>query len=165
MQATDASGTCPDLVCCPGGVLPCIRSSEIVDFWSGTPPVETTTSQNKNARKISQNFRGNPQKLRRILQMTTKYSANFERLLRKFVEICSRVLRNLWGFPGKFGEIVRAFLFRLVVVSTGGVLLGSYVARPVLTGPVLTRNCAGFANFGRFWGKTTNVVNCWQIFG
>ena len=40
--------------------------------WSGTPPVETTTSRNKNARNISPKFCGNPYKLRRILQISTK---------------------------------------------------------------------------------------------
>ena len=40
----------------------------------------------------------------------------------KNLTIC-RILRNLWGFPRKFCEMLRAFLFRLVVVSTGGVPL------------------------------------------
>ena len=74
-----------------------------LQYWSGTPPVETTTSRNKNARKISQNVRG--------------------QFVRNLVEIC-RILRNLWGFPRKFCKMLRAFLFRLVVVSTGGVPIG-----------------------------------------
>ena len=43
---------------------------------SRTPPVETTTSRNKNARKISPNFRENPYKLRRVLQISTKFRNN-----------------------------------------------------------------------------------------
>ena len=59
--------------------------------WSGTPPVETTTSRNKNARRISPNVRGNAHKLRRILQISTKFRK--KRLISyvflwKFVEFC-----------------------------------------------------------------------------
>ena len=60
-------------------------------MWSGTPPVETTTSRNKNARKISQNFRGNPHKLRRILQFSTEFCKNrtiFAEFGGKFAEFC-----------------------------------------------------------------------------
>ena len=52
-------------------------------------------------------------------------SANIEQFLRSSVEFC-RILRDLWGFPRKFCEILRAFLFRLVFVSTGGVPLQPY---------------------------------------
>ena len=82
------------------------------DSPSGTPPVETTTSRNNNARKNSPNFHGNPHKLRRILQISTK----FRKTCSIFAEICGN-LQNSAQFVGISAKILRNFAS--IFVSTG----------------------------------------------
>ena len=82
------------------------------DSPSRTPPVETTTSRNKSARTTSPNFRGSPFKLRRILQMFTKFRRN--RIC--FAEF-DGTLQNSAQIVGISAKILRSFAS--IFVSTG----------------------------------------------
>ena len=59
-------------------------------------------------------------------------SAIIKQCLRNLVDNC-RSLRNLRGFPRNICQILQARLFRLVLVSTGGVLLGTCVTLAAVT--------------------------------
>ena len=89
-----------------------LRVCALSNTPSGTPPVETTTSRNNNARKNSQNFRRNPHKLSRIPQISIKSRKN-----RTFFAKFGGNLQNSAQFVGIPAKIQRNFAS--IFVSTG----------------------------------------------
>ena len=89
---------------------------------------------------------------------------------------CDRCLRRLGGIGG-VAQVLRNPKESAQFGETGELLAlakrremqpklhNSWVARPVLTGPVFTRNCAKSAKFDEFWETSPIVVHSVLMFG